>query len=161
MDLDTPSRRATAAGRSSIGSGSELCAAILQLHMRHADHPKQGGDNPIARAPLTPTCGYRDPAPTRPKSVLRGVRQVLMQGVRNRLCICIDVKFKVDAPMRQTQQGRCETRAPTRRSRDLHTTARENRGIAKRRAAGDAGVVHNPGIRTRDSLLAVSRLIPT
>ena len=81
VDLDTPSRRATAAGRSSIGSGSELCAAILRLHMRHADHPKQGGDNPTARAPLTPICRYRDPAPTRPKSVLRGVRQVLIQGV--------------------------------------------------------------------------------
>ena len=63
---------------------------------------------------------------------MRGVRQVLMQGVRDRLCICIDVKIKADAPMRQTQQGRRETREPTRRSRDLHTTAREIRGIAKR-----------------------------
>ena len=61
-----------------------------------------------------------------PKSILRGVSQVLMQGVRNRLCNCIDVKFKVDAPMRQTQQGRCKTRQPTRSSRDLHHRTQES-----------------------------------
>ena len=93
-------------------------------------------DRPSSAHADLPLAGSRTDAS---EGRLARVRQVLMQGVRNRLCSCIDVKFKVDAPMRQTQQGHCETREPTPRSRDLHTTARENRGIAKRRAAGDAG----------------------